>query len=195
MTAPTDPAQTLRAACDALLNGSKDQARELIRADYPFTGQPARPRQYTEIEKTRLFVRDGFIDRYTGKRLVFMGMLRLLSFLMPEEFPYNPNWKLDRCHIAYWDLSPTLDHIIPVTRGGLDQPDNWITTSMVSNAAKANWTLEELGWKVLPAGNLAEWDGLLGTFISLVESDSALLRQEYIRKYYRVATTVLGERH
>src|SRR5258708_31777576 len=98
MASPTDSTQILRAACDALLNGNKDDAQEIIRIDLPFTGQPTQARKYSEIQKTLIFMRDGFIDRYTGKKLVYIGTLRLLSFLMPVEFPFHPNWKVDSCH-------------------------------------------------------------------------------------------------
>ncbi|HBZ29901.1 MAG TPA: HNH endonuclease, partial [Nitrosomonas nitrosa] len=30
---------------------------------------------------------------------------------------------MDACHIAYWELSPTLDHVVPVTLGGAEK---WI---------------------------------------------------------------------
>jgi len=35
----------------------------------------------------RVFMRDGFIDRYSGERLVFPGIMRALSFYMPGEIP------------------------------------------------------------------------------------------------------------
>ena len=192
--ATTDPAQILRAACDALLSRSKDDAKQIIRTDYPFTGQRAQLRHYTEIQKTRIFMQDGFIDRYTGKRLVYIGTLRLFSFLMPDEFPFHPNWKIDSCHSAYWDLAPTLDHIMPVTRGGLDESENWITTSMRSNAAKSYWTPDELRLKMVPPGNPNEWDGLMRTFMTLVKSDPSLVQQNFIKKYYGIAKAVLSDK-
>jgi hypothetical protein len=33
-----------------------------------------------------VFARDGFVDRYSGERLVFPGTLRLLAKLLPNEF-------------------------------------------------------------------------------------------------------------
>ena len=83
---------------------------------------------------------------------MFPGIMRLLSFYMPAEFPFHPNWKMTDTHIAYWELVPTVDHIIPISRGGLDRDSNLVTTSMMRNAAKANWTLEELGWSPSFAG-------------------------------------------
>ena len=139
--------------CNALLDQRTDDAQTLLQAGAPFSGYPARKRQYSEATKTRLFLRDGFIDRYTGKKLVFIGILRLISLRMPEVFPYHPNWKMESCHPAYWELAPTLDHVVPVARGGQDSIENWVTASMLSNARKANWTLDELGWTLLPTWN------------------------------------------
>src|SRR5579862_3680063 len=49
------------------------------RCDYPFTPLQTVGRKYREVEAVRVFVGDGFIDRYSGSRLVFPGVLRLLS--------------------------------------------------------------------------------------------------------------------
>ena len=95
---------------------------------------------------TRVFARDGFVDRYSGDKLVFPGtLLRLLSALMPDEFPAHPNWKMSASHVMYWELCPTIDHLVPVARGGADNESNYVTISMLRNSAKAHWTLEELG--------------------------------------------------
>ena len=72
-------------------------------------------------------------------------------------------------HIAYMELIPTIDHIFPVSRGGEDNEENWVTTSMKKNAIKSNWTLDELGWDLYPAGNIDKWDGLTKLFVSAVE--------------------------
>ncbi|MFZ1427770.1 MAG: hypothetical protein WAS21_13460 [Geminicoccaceae bacterium] len=48
-----------------------------------------------------MFTRDGFVDRYSGERLVFPGTLRLLAKLLPNEFPFHSNWRTDACHFAF----------------------------------------------------------------------------------------------
>jgi HNH endonuclease len=90
-------------------------------------------------------------------------MLRLLSLLLPNEFPFQSNWKFDACHFAFWELFPTIDHVVPVSRGGSDREDNLVTTSMMLNAAKANFTLEQLGWTLHHDVN--RWDGLTSWFM------------------------------
>src|SRR5437867_9292818 len=84
--------------------------------------------------------------------VIFPPVLRLVSRLLPNEFPYDLNWKMSRCHPAFCELFPTMDHVIPVSRGGTANLANLVCTSMLHNSAKANWTLEELGWKLHPLG-------------------------------------------
>jgi len=159
---------SLELVCAAIPDTEK--ARSLLRTRLPH--QPgARPRRGKLPLKVQfaIFHKDGYIDRYSGERLVFPGVLRLLSLLMPEEFPFHPNWKVDRCHAAYWHMSPTIDHVVPIARGGADDPSNMVTTSMLRNSAKLSWTLEELGWTLLPRGNEKAWDGLTRWFLRYTE--------------------------
>ena len=122
------------------------------------TWRKARPvpatRRYSPYQSCQVFIRDGFIDRYAGTRLVFPGALRILSIEMPKEFPFHPNWKMSESHIVYWELFPTIDHVVPVSKGGADEEQNWVSTSMLRNNAKSNWTLEELGWELKPQGDV-----------------------------------------
>jgi hypothetical protein len=53
-------------ACAALNSGVRDRAISLLKRDYPFAPDPVTKRQYGPLESTRIFVRDGFTDRYTG---------------------------------------------------------------------------------------------------------------------------------
>jgi hypothetical protein len=138
-------------------------------------------------------MRDGFIDRYSGERLVFPGTLRLLSMRLEDVFPYHPNWKMSETHMAFWELSPTVDHVVPVARGGKDDESNWVTTSMLRNSAKANWTLEELGWQCREIERSPEWDGLLPWFVDYVGSHPDV-RTGRIASWYRVAQQCLTAR-
>jgi hypothetical protein len=166
--------------CAAVAAGDMHLARETARAGYPHVALGNAGRRYTELERTQIFTRDGFIDRYSGARLVFPGTLRLLSLKLPAEFPFHPNWKMDVCHPMYWELYPTIDHVQPVARGGSDSAENWVCTSMLRNGAKANWTLEELGWELLPGGEMTVWDGLLGWFIERTAAEPGLEREDKV---------------
>lgn len=132
--------------------------------------------------------RDGFIDRYSGERLVFPGTLRLLSQLMPEHFPAHKNWKRAESHIAFWELFPTIDHVVPVARGGADEEANWVSTSMLRNSAKAQWTLDELGWELHEPGSLDEWDGLTGWLLEYTAAHPEVVSSGYLKRWRKAAT-------
>lgn len=188
-----EPADVIATACRTLLAGDRDGAMQLLRDEYPHVPADAVERRYGEIDATRVFWRDGFVDRYSGARLVFPGALRALSLMVPDVFPFHPNWKMTATHIAFWELSPTVDHVVPVARGGEDGPANWVTTSMLHNSAKANWTLAELGWALRAPGDLTQWDGMVGWLLSQVEESPHLLENALVRRWYRAATVVRRE--
>jgi hypothetical protein len=149
-------------------------------------------RRYGPVQSTQVFVRDGFIDRYSGERLVFPPVLRILSAALPSEFPYHPNWKTDVTHPAYWEVGATVDHLVQVTRGGADDETNWITTSMARNYAKMNWTLEELGWKLHPPGDLDSWDGLMPWFLEYTARHPEALANASVKHWQRAARIALS---
>lgn len=177
-----------------LHRGNKERAREMIQNCYPHSCFEVDKRTYTLSQKMEQFLRDGFIDRYTGQRLLNPGVLKIFSTYFPEEFPYDPHWKMTKTHIAYWEMVPTLDHIIPIARGGEDTPDNWATTSMKNNSIKNNYTLEDIQWQLYPKGDLKEWDGLTKIFVELVDNDPALLQDVYIKNWYMVSKKALAKR-
>lgn len=182
-----DASDILKKICRTAADGHIDDARVLAQAKFPFIPAKPQKRQFSEADATRVFIRDGFIDRYSGRRLVFPGTLRLLSVLMPKELPFHRNWATDQTHVMYWELFPTIDHVVPISRGGKEQSENWVTTSMLKNSAKSNWTLEELGWQLKPPGNLDNWDGLMGFYIDYLNRHPDILRVVYLKRWYRAA--------
>jgi hypothetical protein len=185
-----DHSRTVANICDALTRGDRETASQIARDDYPFAPIHATKRRYTELQSARLFVRDGFVDRYSGSHLVFPATLRLLSQLLPEEFPAHPNWKMSESHIAYWELFPTVDHVVPIARGGADTEENWVTTSMLRNSAKSNWTMEELGWQLSPPGDIRQWDGLMSWFFRYVENHPSVLADTYLKRWHRASLSI-----
>lgn len=116
-----------------LLTNKYEQARHVITDNYPFKKLESTSRSYTDKQKMQQFKKDGFIDRYSGDKLVNPGFLKVLSHYMPEEFPYHSHWKMESCHNAYWEFVPTVDHIYPVALGGVDSEENWATISIYPN--------------------------------------------------------------
>jgi hypothetical protein len=176
--------------CADLLRGGPDAAATLLRENFPFEPVPAAKREYSALEATQVFIRDGFVDRYSGARLFFVPSLRVISQVLPAEFPYHLNWKTDRTHPAYWGLGATIDHVQPVTRGGADGMENWVTTSMARNAAKSGSTLEEIGWTLQPAGDPTQWDGMLRWFLDYTAAHPELHLPPSMRQWRRAAEQV-----
>jgi len=182
--------ETIFELLSAIIAGRQTDGPAIIRDHYPFVSPAASDRKYTLLQMMKVFMRDGFIDRYSGEQLVFPPVLRLISNTFPKEFPFHPNWKMNECHIAYWELFPTIDHIVPVARGGQDIESNWIATSMLRNSAKANWTLEELGWKLLPEGDTNIWDGLTASFLRYANQHPELLANPFASKWCKAARLI-----
>ena len=178
---------TIAAVCDLLMADSVGDAKRVLLAQYPFVAPQPSKRTYTKEESMSVFLRDGFIDRYAGTQLVFPGTLRLIHLIAPLEFPFQKNWKMTETHIAFWDLLPTVDHLVPIARGGPDEIDNWMTTSQLRNSAKSNWTLEELGWRKHREGSLSDWDGLTSWFTRYIARHPDHLGDAYIRAWHDAA--------
>ena len=184
----------LAAVCRRLSEGALDDAASLLRRDYPFAPEPITRRQYGPLESTRIFLRDGFLDRYTGERLIYPPVLRVLSFVLPAEFPFHPAWKADLTHPAYWELGATVDHVVPIARGGRDDEENWVTTSVAHHSARMSRTLEELGWTLVPPGDAAEWDGMMRWFLEFAESHPEVLAYSSVRQWQRAANRLVATR-
>jgi len=175
-----DKAAVLAEVCAALSRDRPGEASAVLRKRYPFVPITNAGRRYLVRRMLSVFVRDGFIDCYSGARLVCPAALRLISKRLPEQFPFQLNWRMDACHIGFWELAATIDHVVPVARGGADDPSNSVTTSMLRNSAKANFTLDELGWKRHAPGGMKAWDGLLGWFIDQANADPAIRDDRYL---------------
>ena len=180
-----DLTSVLLAACSSISKHDFKEAREILELGAPFKPQMRINRQFSESQALEVFRRDGFIDRYSGDRLVFPGTLRLLSHYYPKAFPYHSHWHTEKTHLAYWLLCPTIDHVVPVTRGGSNDMDNFVTTSQLHNSVKGHWLLSELGWCLHKPGNLDEWYGLLGWFIQQIREDAGAISCAYIKRWQR----------
>ena len=65
-----DKAAVLAEVCVALSGNQPDKARAILREEYPFVPLANVGRRYSVDQMLAAFVRDGFVDRYSGMRLV-----------------------------------------------------------------------------------------------------------------------------
>lgn len=186
-----DKSDVISDVTNMLLESNKLAAKAIICEEYPHTYFEIEKRSYTVEQKMNQFISDGFIDRYTGKKLLNPGILKIISYYFPEEFPYHAHWKMSQTHIAYWELIPTIDHIYPIAKGGKDDEKNWVTTSMKNNSIKSNYTIDDINWNLYPKGNISDWDGLTSVFLKLVENDNELLKDAYIKVWYKASKKCL----
>jgi hypothetical protein len=114
MAANVNPAEALRLVCKMMTAGDLASAKETLAAAFPASPVQTLRSTWSTSRLVKVFIRDGFTDRYFGEPLVFPGTLRALSVLSPRLFPYHRNWKQSVTHPAYWTHSPTIDHVIPL---------------------------------------------------------------------------------
>ena len=183
----------LAAVCEKLSVGQREPAEQLLANGYPFRPEPVRKLAHGPIEATRVFVRDGFVDRYTGARLIYPPVLRVISAALPEAFPFDSHWRAAVTHSAYWEVGATIDHVVPLSLGGADDESNWVTTSMARNFSKMNWTLEYLGWQLHPPGAIGEWDGLLRWFLTYTAARPRLVAKGNMRQWHRAAQSAAAD--
>ncbi len=181
-----DKAAVLTDVCAALSDNQPKEAGAILRERYPFVPLIKVGRRCSIRQMHSVFVRDGFTDRYSDMRLICPATLRLISKRLPDQFPYQTHWRTDTCHFAFYELAPTIDHILPVSRGGTNDESNLATTSMLRNSAKANFTLDELGWSLHHPRGMTGWNGLLGWFIDQANADHTVLDDPYLRQWFDV---------
>ena len=188
-----EKALVIQNLCKLLSENKKQDCIDFANGSYPFTENSSQKRQYSKYQMCKIFLRDGFIDRYSGEKLIFPGLIKIMTIEFPHIFKYHRNWKMSETHMIYWELFPTIDHLIPVTRGGKDSEENWITTSMIRNSAKSNWTIEEIGWKLHDEGRLNEWDGLINYFIKFTDENADYIKDKYVMGWKTALLRAMNE--
>jgi len=179
--------------CGLLMDDKKQDCIDFAIDNYPFIDNLIQKRQYSKYQMCKVFLRDGFIDRYSGNKLLFPGLIKILTIEFPDIFKYHRNWKMSDTHMIYWDLFPTVDHLIPIARGGQDNESNWITTSMLRNSAKSNWTIEEIGWTLYDKGQLDNWNGLINYFIDLTNKNHDYEKDNYVSDWEKGLLKAMNE--
>jgi hypothetical protein len=176
--------ESIARICVELSSGNLGTAARIAEQELATPSDFSYHRRYTPKEQTRLFLRDGFIDRFSGDRLVFPPVLLLVSLHLKIQFPYHPSLQPPECHPMYWDLEPTIVQLTADTEGHLPRPSdlNWITTSIRRAAIKGDQDAQTLGWALYPAGDVAKWDGLLLWFVEFAEKTNTFKSQDFLQR-------------
>lgn len=97
-----------------------------------------------------------------------MRVLEAVSYALRDALRYGgPSWPFAYTHRLYWTHTTSLEHRVPVARGGPEHdPDNFVTVCWVCNHVKGDLLASEMGVETLaPAVN--GWDGLTGLLTDL----------------------------
>ena len=89
-----EKAELIKDISFCLMNNDKMATLEIINIYYKFSNKDIKVRKRSEYEKLEKYLNDGFIDSYTGEKLIFSGMLNIISNYFPKEFPYHSHWKM-----------------------------------------------------------------------------------------------------
>jgi HNH endonuclease len=144
----------------ALLEEGREAAEQLMEPiSYP-RREVARRADPSETVIASVYRRDHFHCRYCGCQVLPTQVMRLISELFSEEFPYHPNWKGGETHPAIPSRSATLDHVLPWSAGGGNDTDNLVCACWICNRIKGDLMLEQLDWTLLPIKADTQWDGL-----------------------------------
>jgi hypothetical protein len=166
-----DPVDYLQIAVQAMLEGNQTEATSALQMIGHEPGSDRTSRSIPKHVEVGIYLRDRFLCRYCGKRVIFGPLLRLVSDLQPDLFPWHRNWMRGRTHPLYWTHRASCDHVRPVARGGSSDPSNLVTACYMCQDMKSHWTLEELkplGWRLRPCPTeVSDWDGLSGLYKSL----------------------------
>jgi len=161
-----------------------DDARQLVNAiaNPGFLDQTKRPA--SSIRRwAAVFARDSYTCRYCLRRTIAPPVLRVISHAFPDVFKFHPNWKTSETDAAYFVLSTSADHVIPVTRGGSDEPGNLVAACWMCNGMKSNYLLGELqGWSLRDVPDLS-WHGLT-EYLDAMVATTGLENDSYLRRWH-----------
>lgn len=172
----SDLPDVLHVIVDALANGRNDEAAESMQGIAFQKREAPKRRSPRAKDLAAIYDRDRYLCRYCGTKTVLTPVMHLLSKAFPEQFPFHPNWKTTETHPAYWALSATHDHVVPISRGGdsLDH-SNIVTACWPCNTRKSGLLIEDIGF-VLREPEESPWRGLADLYRPLWAASGRPLR-------------------
>ena len=182
-------ADQLDQAADAVLRGDLETARVLITScDMPslstyraliVEGEKPEIQRYRPVPNAparqrgtkarmpgkraalEIFRRDGWRCRFCGIRVLSLDAIKALDSLFPEEVRWRAKPYRNR-NVAFNVLASSLDHILPHSRGGDNDPSNLVAACGSCQFGRMQYTLEEVGFldPRLRPPVVDRWDGL-----------------------------------
>ena len=187
--AHADAADLLSSAADALLLNDRERAKEaLLLADIPAINEHVlrlvskitpevhrltkRPTPLPETDRHpkrmptpsiewQIYARDGWRCRFCEMRVVS----RKARGVLVNAFPEETRWTLREFerHYALYALASSLDHVVPHSRGGINDESNFVTACYGCQFGRGEWLIEEVEVEDprLRPPIIDAWDGLV----------------------------------
>lgn len=118
------------------------------------------PRMPSAASQLAILRRDGFRCRFCETKLVVKSIHNVFSKAVPDAARQGPT--NETRHFGIGNLTASVDHIIPYSRGGTNDPDNLVTACPTCNYGRGAWLLEEVEienpFRYPPI--VDDWDGL-----------------------------------
>jgi hypothetical protein len=178
-----DYTSRFQALTKALAQGDSAESARLVELiANPGSLSPTTRLSYSLRRWVAVFARDSYTCRYCDRQTIAPPVLRVVSHVFPAVFRFHPNWKTSETDASYFVLSTSADHVVPVTRGGGDEPSNLATACWTCNEMKGNRLLSEIRrWQLLPSVS-TKWRGLTEYLEPMMEK-AALQKDMYLRRW------------
>ncbi len=167
-----------------VLERQSDEAAERLAAIARLGSSADRPAPPPLALQAAVYARDRYTCRYCGTRTILIPVMYAISALYGSIFKAHRYWRRDETDIAYWTFATSIEHIVPVKRGGTNDPENLLTACWRCNEEKGTHTLLQLGWQVQPISERA-WDGLGSKLAGLIAVMDATPRLDTVMKTTR----------
>lgn len=127
----------------------------------PITDKRSKQRMPPRSVERSIFERDGWRCRFCGIRIVSRDAIRVLDAQFPTVVRWQQRRNIDK-HAGLRAICSSLDHILPHSRGGSNDPKNLVAACGPCQFGRGYWTLDEVGF-IDPRSRppvLDSWDGL-----------------------------------
>jgi len=107
-----------------------------------------------------IYARDGYRCRFCGSRVVLSTARSAMEARLPGAVRWGNSNREQ--HAAFFALTATVDHLVPHSRGGGNDPENLLTTCQACNFGRNDWLIEEVS-VIDPRSRppvVDGWDGL-----------------------------------
>lgn len=128
----------------------------------PIRKDKTRQRMPSKKIEDEIFERDGWHCRFCNIRIISRKAVSRLNELFPDQVRWQAKREIEK-HPALRAMCSSLDHIVPHSRGGNNDPTNLVATCNPCQFGRNRWTIKEVGL-LDPRGREPirdGWDGLL----------------------------------